>query len=156
MMSVLLLCAENDKRRKQLWPRVYQRGTQVDADGQAVHHEPWPDRVRRLLLRQPRVHRHRLTNRRPARTGRFPAWRQSTNHDVTDEKLRTVTSHGKVLRIRQPRVYRDRLTTAGQLVSRHFRYHFLRSRHSGYDVIAVSFCRIRILCLWRIIDVSAH
>jgi len=58
---VTLLCAENRKRRKQLWPRVHQRGAQVDADRQAVHYEPWPDRVCRLLVRQPRVYCDRLT-----------------------------------------------------------------------------------------------
>jgi len=48
--------------RKQLWRSVHRRGGQTDADRQATADERRPRAIRRLLLRQPGIHRRRLTD----------------------------------------------------------------------------------------------
>ena len=56
--------AEKPQRREQLRPRVHVRAAQADAHRQALHHEPRPDRVRRLLVRQSRVHHRGVSSQR--------------------------------------------------------------------------------------------
>ena len=69
--------AEKPQRREQLRPRVHVRAAQADAHRQALHHEPRPDRVRRLLVRQSRVHRRGVSSQQRANDGSISLWRHS-------------------------------------------------------------------------------
>lgn len=65
--SLFPSCAETPQGREQLRQAVHEREDRPDADGQAVHDEPGPDRVHGLLVPQPGVRATRVIRhaRRP-------------------------------------------------------------------------------------------